>query len=665
MIKRSAAVVLVLCAATGCVRYTRADAALEPGRFAPLWERDLSAFEQRIAVDRHTGTDDDWTQLAQTWLDFVNCAELEPPAKLQLTDPLAQWLRATLVAEDLRRSLAIFRDATGADAALHTEVAATGFFQRDGEAVGSDFIQWPAREEGWVDEVPSRRPVASQCATLRERVVMTKLRADDAESPTRNFQDWLLAYFEATERATLLFAALPEAQRAGAPASLAWRSQMWVAALAHETAAAWQAFADAARIKAEKGVSAEENLARMENGNTRATELRARAHATLTPVVAEVPDDIEPSERARAQLLLAWYELGAERSGRALELLAAARADGLDDENFWAARYLELRVASDAARWETAVELANGLPPSTSRYHGAYFYRVAVAAKRTQHEERFLNIAMKAFRDRPYKSDPFLRALYWEMLQTLAEYPFDARVIEMLEDMGPRGQTAERVEEYARTALDRGRAANADAAARWLLGRQTDQRFHPRYHGIIALAAFVDDDVKRFASAASNVTSRPAKVTDALPTRRQPAFFAHADAELARLLRQMLPVMAEWGEDRASQDRRQRWLRVIVAAAQDFLRDTEDTLARPQLLELYRLASKLLDDHPRGYAERVGEEEPAPLVLGTVRVERRTLDDAEPVVELQMRAPYSLTLIPRDELAASQWPQRWPKEQAP
>lgn len=646
--------------ASGCVRYERADA-VEPGRFTALWQRDLSRFEHRIAMEKHTGSDDDWTVVAEAWLDFVNCDEID--REVELTDPLAAYVHATLVAEDVRRALAIYRaDGRSLDPAIYVDAAAPDFFERSASDVPSELIQWPTEEEGWVDEVPARRAIASNCGGLRNRVLATRLRPDDEESPVRTFRDWMDTYLTASAVAVDRYEAL---ETSGAPAQLAWSNQMWVAALTHEVAQRWAEFADTAQKKAEKGISAEENRARAENGRKQYAELASYAEGVLREIVPNTPAGVDPAEAARAKLLLAWYELENERPARALELLAAARTDGLDDENFWAARYLELRVASDAAQWKVAAELANGLPPRTSRVHGAYFYRIAVAAKRLNQPDRFLNVAMKAFRDRPYKADPFLRALYWEMLQTLADYPFDDRVIEMLEDMGHRGDTSERVEEYARVALDRGQAANADAAARWLLTHEHDKRFHPRYHGIIALAAFVDDDTMRFEAAAADVVARPSSVESALPERRRATFFRDADQELARLLRQMLPVMAEWGDDRAARDRRQRWLRVIVGQSQQFVRETETTLARPQLLELYRLASKLLDDHPRGYAERVGEEEPAPIVLGTVRVERRDLDKHEPTVELQMQAPYSLTLIPRDDLAPVEWPRRWPAEAGP
>ena len=231
-----------------------------------------------------------------------------------------------------------------------------------------------------------------------------------------------------------------------------------------------------------------------------------------------------------------------------------------------------------------------------------------------------------------------------------------------LEELGQRGGTFERIEEYARVALDRGRSANADAAAVWLLAHHHDAKFHPRYQAIRALAAFLDDDPQRFRERVTDVIQRPEAVLNAVPQTRRATFFAHADAELARILRQMLPVMAEWGDAPAVQTRRGRWLKIIVEETQGFLRRSEETLARPQLLELYRLASGLLADHPRGYAERVGAENLAPLVLGTVRVERGDLARFEPRATVALPEPFSLTLLPDPSLPPQQWPNFWPRK---
>ena len=661
---RAMLVIVVVCGSS-CVRYARADSIAERGKFDALWERDLVAFEHAITYERHTGSDDAWTDVAEAWLNFVNCDPVDTPA--EDADATAKFVHRLLVAEDLRRAVAVYQIAAGqrAENALYFDVLTEDFFDRESSARATDLIEWPAEQEGWQDEVPTFADVHSSCEALRTTVLQTPLRPDDEESPPRAFTDWYEAYVVAADAVVDAYASLPNDVRGGAADATQWRTGFWVAAAAHATAAKWEAFAAVAERRAGAGVSVEENQARAANGARRAETLRHDAHRRLETAVRNAPDEVDAAERALAHLLFANYEVGAERTEAALSHLATARELGLSGANLWAARYLELRVAADAARWKVAAELADAFPPPDSRYHGATYYWLSVASKRVGRTDRFLNIAMKAFRDRDYQADPFLRALYWEALETLAEVPFEGRVVEMLEDMGRRGEVYQRVEEYARVSLDRGQNTNADAAARWLLSRQPDRSAHPRYHGLVALAAFGNDDIKAFEAAANLITHRDQKLNDALPARRRPRFFERADEELARLLRQMLPAMAEWGDGGPARQRRQRWLRAVVEVAQEFVRDTRESLARPQLTELYRLASQLLDDHPRGYAERVGEEGPPPLILGTVRVARADLADAEPEISLEMSAPYSLTLIPRDEVPLTQWAIRWPARDTP
>lgn len=655
---------LIASLTASCVRYARADAELD-GRFDALWERRLADFEQQLAVERHTGGDDDWTRVGEAWLALVNCEDLSAPE--QWTSPTASFLHATLLAEDVRRRMRIAYAAARKRRlkpdAIVTDVRRDGFFEREPTPLGEGYIEWPAGREGWVDEMPAPMPVESSCDDIAKRVLARPEANEDDEDDLeprkpRSYDEWVEAYFDAADVVEQRFRALPVAERSGAPAVQRWRTRFYVAAVAHQTAASWRAYAERFEARAKKGRSAEEGRQRAERAAQRTTELEERAYTELTGLV-ETPDALPADEAGRATLLLAWYELDREKPAEALRLLGTIRDAKLGSENFWTARYLELRVASDAARWQDAAELADALPPRDSAVHGPYFYRTAVALERIGADDRFLNVAMKAFRDRPYKEDPFLRALYWETLQTLAEYPFEQRIIELLEEMGPRSETFERVEEYARTALDRGRTDNAQAAARWLLARDTDARFSPRYHGLLALAAFLDDDPEAFREAADQIVERPGQVLEAVPTNRRPTFFRNADEELARVLRQMLPVMADWGDSRDARDRRQRWLRVIVDHAQSFVRESDETLARPQLVELYRLASALLEDHPRGYAERVGEQKPAPLVLGTVRLERRDLQRFEPRLSVELPTPYSLTIIPRDERPIADWPTRW------
>jgi hypothetical protein len=251
--------------------------------------------------------------------------------------------------------------------------------------------------------------------------------------------------------------------------------------------------------------------------------------------------------------------------------------------------------------------------------------------------------------------------LYIQTLRQLAAYPFDARVVEVIEDLGPRDRIFERLEEYAAVSLDMGEPENARAAARWLLAKHWQASYAPRYYAVLALAAFLEDDIPEFEQFAWAIVQREQRVEEAVGAQRAPGFFAAADAELARLLRQMLPVMAEWGDAPGAVARRQRWLGAVIKLAQGFVRQTPETLSRPSLVELYRLASGMLEvEQARAYPERVGQLEPGPLVLGTVRVEDRDLAAFEPD-EIGLEAPtmWSLTLVPQDGASLAGWPLFW------
>ena len=313
-----------------------------------------------------------------------------------------------------------------------------------------------------------------------------------------------------------------------------------------------------------------------------------------------------------------------ERAGQwaeAARAFAQAGRVGVREADYWKARYQHLRALDESARWAEAARFAADLAPSEAAVGPAYAWRVARALRKTGRTDQFLALALQTFRDRPYRADPFTRALYVDTLGVLTGYPFEPRIVELLEDMGPRAQLYERVAEYAAVALDRGRAANAQAAARWLLAEHTNARFYPRYWAMLALGAFLEDDPEAFERYLDEVVARPPQLVEALPVSRQGAFFAEADAQLAGVLRQMLPAMAEWGDGAQARELRQRWLELVVRRAQRFIRQRPGSLARPQLVELYRIASSMLEEGAaRAYPERVGRSESAPLVLGTVRV---------------------------------------------
>ncbi|MEM1348110.1 MAG: hypothetical protein AAGI01_06120 [Myxococcota bacterium] len=297
---------------------------------------------------------------------------------------------------------------------------------------------------------------------------------------------------------------------------------------------------------------------------------------------------------------------------------------------------------------------------SASPYYASSIYYAGVAMRALGRMDEFMGLALGAFRDRPFKKDPFLRAVYVQTLRVLVGYPLEARTIELLEDMGERSLIYERVEEYAKVALDEGEPENAKAAARWLIASHEDAQARPRYHGVLALAAFLQDDARQFVRHIRDIVRRPKGVVSAIPAWRRPLFFEAADQELAAVLRQMLPVMAEWGDGEEATALRQAWLRVVIKEAQEFVRNAPESVARPQLIELYRLSSALLEeDSARAYPERVGAARPAPLVLGTVRVAERDLSPFEPSGAPSSPEVFSLTMVPRDAQPLDMWPEFW------
>ena len=680
------AVAAICVVGVGCLRYTRAEGP-DVGRFDLLYQRDLSAFEQSIAIEKHVGSEDAWTRVGEAWLALANCEPVDARAFDEETEdaPVAAFVHATLAFEDVRRRTRVALQMTGRrrtdNALLTARMKKANFFDRSPAEPPDDMIAWPAEPEAWADEVPAMVSVDEKCDTLPEQVRRgrgvvhmrpgeqkktaggTREQANGdgagrvvdyaARQRSWSLSGWRAELLASLDRVLNRYDALPETQQSGKLEGLYWRTHMYGAATAFRLGRVYEA----------TSVSGELPDAVLARLGPKA--LRERTVELLEPIIepgSAAADDLDDSALARAHLLGAWI---AERDGRpddALVELDLTGPDSLAVGNRWSARYLRLRILTRLGRWEAAAKLADKVPPRTSRYYAAYAYRIGLALRRTDKEDRFLGVAKSVFRDRSPTSDPFLRALYSEVLKLIASYPFEDRVVELLEEMGPRSNIYSRVEQLARVALNRGYPENAAAAAHWLMGHHHDARYEPRYRAILALVAFQNDRPDRFRQELEQIAHRPEKLLEAIPTRRRATFFAPADAALARIMRQTLPMMAEWGDSQPARERRREWLEVIVEETQQFLRDTEESIARQSLVELYRLASALLEEHPRGYAERVGEKEPAPLVLGTVRVGAGQLQDHEPSITIAFPEPYSLTVIPRAEIEPKNWEYRWPQD---
>ena len=691
---------LALCASSGvaCVPYERARLDADT-RFELLYQRDLSAFEQRLAAENQTDIDDDWTRVGEAWVALANCQKIDPHAfaddDASKRDPLARFLHTSLRLEEARRERLIYHRGTGfRNTSLRGSMFSTlddkDFFVREPSELPEDHIQWPAAEEAWVDELPGAISQPLECEKLyralfasarKERLAYqkreeklrikrsmnplqlleplpprTKLRLTPEllEDPELRQPD-TLADLEAAE-ITLVeqlvdsYNALPtSSQQLPSIQALAWRARFHQACMFSDMVTELTKLRRLSITEAEIAKGWEERRA----------ALFEELAAPELDSARELPQ-VAPMLRSQALLFYA-ANLDArgalERSTRAYE---RAFEIGVDKLNFWNARYSYLRALSKSARWQDALALKEPLPPLESPVYGAYVYRIGHALHKTGQTDAFMAHALATFRDKPYKADPFTRALYVRMLNILSEYPFDARILELLEDMGPRSTIFERVDEYTSVSLDRGQAANAAAASRWLLAKHLNANYHPKYWANLALSAFLEDDLESFKVYLARVVERPPELVEALGYNRRATFFASADAQLARVFREMLPVMAEWGDAPKAQALRKKWLEVIVKTSQEFVRQTPGSLARPALVELYRIASSLLEaTDPRAYPERVGQDNPAPLVLGTVRVTDRDLDPYEPSYLIQFGWSYSLTLIPRDSVGLAKWEPWW------
>lgn len=581
-----------------CVSFESAK--LPEERFQLLKSGNLVGFEQRIATERQTGNVDDWTSVGEAWVSLAECESIDAQHTLNARPGLHH---ALVRFESLRlRDLVASGGWKMVRGTIFEDMIDPAHLTRVPAPIDAE-IRWPHTDERWGDELPAQRDLTGSCDSI----------LDSEEDIAAQLVAQAMVLLEKGSD-------LSQSEEYAV-----WRARVWAAYRAIQ-------------------ISKVEDHLWLERAN-------------------RLLRDLEPSEQASAEenalalLLAASIADGPEQHKLALKSLQFFERDHSQQ---WYARYLAMRGWMEVRDWERAVAFADVLPPREHPVFTATIWRAALSARRASRPDVFLRLAMEAFRDRDRRADPFMDELYRQILAELSDYPFDARIAEMLEELGPRAMTYQRLEDFARVCLDRGRPENARAVATLLLAKNRDARSHPRYHGILALAAFFEDDVRRFRRHVQDIANRDSKVLSAIPTNRRATFFAGPDEEFSRILRMTLPLMVEWGDAQPSLKRRQLWLTAIVEEAQAFLRQAEESMARPQLVELYRVASALLAEHPRGYAERIGAQSEM-LIIGTVVVEERSLKAYEPEIRVVLPSPYTVALLPEDTRPAEQWEPRWPR----
>ncbi len=637
--------------------------------FSHLQNRDLSAFERSLAYDIQRNTVDEWTFLGKSWVAFANC---DPIPEHTFKHPSIAFIEASMISESARRDLRIllFASEERFVETLGDELLSKTFFSREGKKTSKEII-WPGGNERWEDEIPASLPIESHCGLYSEKV-LTKEIDLKKEKVSSRLAFWENIYYSSILNASHFATKVSQEKRKGAIGETIFKMNLEGIRYFAGRRRAFSKEFQRLRIQRDQFVpgqggetSDESVLAELDKSGELAHQKTKDYSQKIEKLAADL-QRLVPIEGlrfsstqlaiARSVLAMLAVEEGRFNDARVHLYAEASELADFDDDQFaWLSRYLDIRVNSALGHHaQITKRYDNALPNRQSKYYGPYVYRLAFSLKQAGAEDRFYGIVKSAFRDKSYKSDPFLRALYLELLASLSAVSFDSGVADILEELGPRGETFERVEELARVALDGGYPDNARAAAQWLIDHHKNAKFHPRYHAIAALSAFQKDDELTFKKDLKAVIFRSEAVVDAIAKERRPAFFKHADTELTRVLQRIIPDMAEWGDSTSVEKRRQKWLTILVKVTQDFLHNDAQSLARNALIEVYRLASGLLKEDPRGYAERVGEAKLRPLVLGQVVMESTTLEPYEPGIDLGISIVFSTTLVP-DTIPFTDW----------
>lgn len=613
----------MLVLAVGCA--TARPPVVSGSRFDSLLTRDLPAFEQRIALDSRVRPSDDWLLVARGWADLVSC---RPIADAAPSDPAARLVWSTLRLEQARHER-MMAEGTDLDGTWLAHLEEPEFFRREAPPHDGRGVRWLPEREVWIDELPALRSVPSDCAERRAVLARDELGA------------LLAREHAAATRARV------EAELFDGPslAALRFRVSRHEAALALRRAALL-----------DEAAGAETNEPRS------AAQLRAEAAGQLAALLdAPAPAGIAPVEIAEARLFAAQLADEAGDAERALAIVRPALTLEVDDELRFTLRYRAISLARRTGDLELAAPLTASLPPRTHPLYDATAFEAVRVLSELGRVDELLRVSTSALRDRTVGDDPFRRATLTVVLGELAGTELDARVVELVEDLGPREATLDRMAELTVLALDRGEASVADAAARWLHAHDHDARSRQQYAAWIALAALLRDDEATFDAAIARIVARPEAVRSAVGRRREAAFFREHDRALALLLGEALPRIADWGDAPAARARAQRWLGRIVEHIQGFLRATPGSLEREPLLALYRIASAMLRDAPRGYPEHVARADAPPLVLGQVHLPWP--EPPPPVLAPRLTPPHAFALLPRDERPEA-WLLAWPTDAA-
>ena len=675
--KRQFLLIVILLSAhvQGCIKQSVFRA--EETVFAPLSQKKLSDFEQSLAHLKLLGARGDAMSLAVEWLHASLCVPLFQSH--QYDSAMWEALSLGLNLETLNDDSLLLKPLRSLSA---SHLKAKNLRR-------SEWAFWPEvknDQEGWSDELPIWLNLYSSCSTThsaksKQRYILNQLwplsilAEKDGESTSTlfGFESESLYRFFTLHKMSLLLDQndqnLPSSnQNTTAPEHVSPSPQIqeWSWWLKREQA---QLLARSSKVELGWPPLIEEMGWTQSYLYTYSCVLWRELYQKGQGLnVLDSQKSYLDFNKAKAQVALfsGLCELANGQNDLALEAWSSAiqaTQDDRESRTLALTRYHQLRLFLALGRYEEAIRLRDVLPAANSPLFTPFVFALGEAMSYAGKEDALMNLCTEVFRDRSWRRDPFLRALFYLFVRTLSRFDFEVRVLELLEDLGPRTEIYERVFIFAHVALDEGFEASGSSATRWLLGHHEAAQWRPRYYGLQARAAILKLDPKAFVKALRKISPADGSIVEAIQEGRRGAFFEVQDQALVELLRLEIPKIAGW-PSQVQNERliRMKWLDLITKEVQIFLRKRPETRSRKELISLYRSVRQNLPiTQVRAYSEQVGRKQASSVLIGYVRVKGVNLSRLEPrSFDLPLSPPPALTLLPQANLKPQSWLLRWP-----
>lgn len=671
--------------------------------YQAIKSKDLSQLEHRIATFERIGLKSPTVEIAKQWLYTVTClpnpnenflsqddflSDQASKNNHQSLDPLWQIFVLQLKMETLRKIEAQFLYEQ-AKMSLDDFWRKIGhqrqwienpyFFEHFTEALDlSKWSSWPENEEGWPDEIPAQLSIENRCTkTLKQNyqrnwdiqelkwLKFQSFQKIDAllkttNMPNQSWQDWQWWYFYHQAITYLQWIN----HEIGWPYEDHTKeskhengSSPWIDTIKQylQMSSRWYLYEKSCRIFDQLMTLEKPNEKIQQNStkNLKDFDLK-KAMNTVYYLTGICQLDLSTIKQTQQQ--------SKEKSIRnALAIWENIDLDHLSTDQLSLLQYQKLKYLSEIQDWQACLKLDSFLPLNTSKIYAPFVYHLGQTFERSGQEDRFLSFGMKIFRDKGWRKDPFLRALFYLFVRKLTKFSFEEKVVEILEDLGERSFTYERVLIFSEMALDEGQITQGIQSAQWLLSRHDNAQAKYQYHALLAFAYFLDQKPLAFETHIKEIIGLNLGILDAIPMGRRADFFKPRDMALTHVFRLVLPKIAEM-EDLKTRD---FWLKKLTVEIQSFLRLRADSKLKSDLLDLYRVASQMLSEsQARAYPELIGKSQRPSLVLGEVRLNVLNISPYEPrSLEWESASVWSLMMIPHNQSPES-WNQSWMGHQA-